>query len=268
MIVKQVVNAFRIFELCAAEQRPLTLTQVAEALTIPVSSASNLIETLRRRGYLYEVRRRGGFYPTHRLLDVGTTIVGADPVLAVVRDEMERLREKTLETVLLCARDDDDVVYIDALPSPRSVRYAAAAGDRRPVYAVSSGKAMLAQMSDAALARELRQINYGGAGPRSITDPDALLTNIQEGRRRGWWLNATEYTPEVSGVGVAIRIAGRTLGLSIAGPNYRLEGVHESLAEALWSTVERLHRQIGGGDAEIGRDEADGASEAPAGANA
>lgn len=246
MSVKQVENVLRFFEFFSDEKVPATLTRLSAALSLPVSSTSNLIKTLREQGYLFEVRPRGGFYPTRRLFDVSQNIIDGDPVLASVRDQMAKLRSETGETVLLAARDGNDLIYLDTMVSDQGVRYSAEPGERRPIYAVSSGKALLAALDDKALMAELEAMDYSGANENSVTDPDKLFQIIVEGRQRGWFLNATEFTPEVSGVGVMLEVAGRQLGLSIAGPNYRMEGRHASIAEALTRSIMALRDQISG----------------------
>lgn len=242
--VRQAENVLRFFEHFAAAQRPATLTQLSEALRLPLSSTSNLVATLRARGFLFEVRRRGGFYPTRRMHDLTLSIVEGDPLLSLVQEHMEDLREATGETVLFAAREGDSVIYLEALESRQGVRYSARAGELRPIYAISSGKAILAALDDAALRRELARIDYSEAAETSITDPDALFDNIVAGRERGWFLNATEYTPEVSGVGMLLEIAGQKYGLSVAGPNYRMQGRHEEIAEALRNAIAAIHAQM------------------------
>lgn len=249
MIVRQADNVLKFFEYFAAEQQPATLTQLAETLDLPLSSTSNLIATLRARGYLFEVRRRGGFYPTRRIHDVSAAILDGDPVLGLVREHMELLRSRTGETVLLAARDGDEIIYLDALESTRGVRYSARPGERRPIYAISSGKAILAAQDDRALMADLASLDYSGAAATSVTDPARLFETIVEARARGWFLNATEYTPDVSGVGVLLEVAGQTLGLSVAGPNYRMQGRHEEIAAALKASVAAIRDQIADGGA-------------------
>lgn len=130
--------------------------------------------------------------------------------------------------------------------SMQPIRYSAEIGSRKPIYAISSGKAMLASLSDEDLLRELGALDYSGASDTSITDPKLLFENIREGSRRGWHLNATEYTPDVSGVGVMLDIASQKLGLSVAGPNYRMAGRHEDIAAELHRTVEAIIAQASG----------------------
>jgi DNA-binding IclR family transcriptional regulator len=57
--VKLVARTLDLFEVFAAEQRPLALNQLARLLDVPMSSCLALIRTLVGRGYLIEVRKRG-----------------------------------------------------------------------------------------------------------------------------------------------------------------------------------------------------------------
>lgn len=245
MSVRQVKNVLRCFEFFSTEQLPATLTQLSLALSLPMSSTSNLINTLREQGYLFEVRRRGGFYPTRRMFDLSQRIMDGDPVLKLVHGHMEDLRSESGETVLLAARSGVEIIYLDVLESEKGVRYSAHAGERRPIYAISSGKAILAGLPDDELKAELKAMDYSKALSSTISDPDELFRTITESRRRGWFLNATEFTPEVSGVGMPLEISGLRMGLSVAGPNYRMEGRYEQIAAALSRTIDAIHAQIG-----------------------
>src|SRR3546814_12630108 len=75
----QVHNVLALFELFAREKAPRTLTALAQQLDMPKSSAFNLIQTLLDRGFIYETRKRGGYYPTRRLLELARRIAQGDP---------------------------------------------------------------------------------------------------------------------------------------------------------------------------------------------
>jgi DNA-binding IclR family transcriptional regulator len=57
------------------------------------------------RGYLDELKSRGGFYPTARLLSVAQAIVDSDPVLTRVEPALQRLMKDTRESVFLAKAD-------------------------------------------------------------------------------------------------------------------------------------------------------------------
>ena len=75
----------------------MTLTQIAEALSAPISSCHGLVRTLSARGYLYTSERNRAIYPTKRLLEIANTIAAHDPVLESIVPELEALRDATNE---------------------------------------------------------------------------------------------------------------------------------------------------------------------------
>ena len=61
MNVKTAGRTLDLFEAFARERKPLSLSQLARAIGAPVSSCFGIVRTLEARGYLYEVKARGGF---------------------------------------------------------------------------------------------------------------------------------------------------------------------------------------------------------------
>src|SRR3546814_21193322 len=89
---------------------------------MPKSSTFNLIHTLLVRGYLYETRKRGGYYPTRRLLDLANHIAEGDPLLQGIHGYLEELAAQTGETALLSVREGSDVIYVDVVESASPIR--------------------------------------------------------------------------------------------------------------------------------------------------
>jgi DNA-binding IclR family transcriptional regulator len=66
--MRTVDRTLEIFEAFAEAKRPLSLSELARMIDMPVSSCHGLLRTLQKSGYMFalEVRRR--YYPTRRLL--------------------------------------------------------------------------------------------------------------------------------------------------------------------------------------------------------
>ncbi len=245
MRVRQVDNALSLLELYARERAPLTLSDVARALGMPKSSAFNLIETLLGRGLLYETSRRAGYYPTRRLFDLAQAIMEGDGILGRIRGELEALAAATGETVVLSARDQDVVVYVDVVESPASIRYFARVGERRAIQTTASGKAILASYPPAERARILLSLDYGHGQPAAKRDAAALAADLDAAVARGWSEDCGESTPEVMGLGAPVLTGERRFGLAVAGPLYRMQDNRDALARCLIAAAERV-RAISG----------------------
>ena len=78
---KIVERTLDLIELFAKEKRPLTLSDIAHLLKIPLSSCYDVVRAMLARGYIYELAPRAGYYPTSRLYILGEEIGNSDPVL-------------------------------------------------------------------------------------------------------------------------------------------------------------------------------------------
>src|SRR3546814_16140965 len=67
--VKTAVRTVNLFEAFSRRKGPMTLTQLADALSAPISSCHGLVRTLSARGYLYPSEQNRAIYPPKRLFE-------------------------------------------------------------------------------------------------------------------------------------------------------------------------------------------------------
>ena len=231
MIARTADRTLQIFEAYAERREPLTLSELARLLDMPVSSCSKLIRTLQARGYLYEVGRRKAWYPTHRWLAKASAIAAADPVADHVRPWLLRLRDQVGETVLLGKRLGDQVIYLTMAEGNQRIRAAGQVGDLRTLYSTASGKALLAQLPLAerlALLGRLLPAELAGPEPRR-----ALLAEIEAGRQRGWWTTDPDNPEGVMSIAALLPLGGELCTLVLVGPISRVWSQREAHAAAL-----------------------------------
>lgn len=240
MKVKQVENVLDLIELFAREKAPRTLTALSNILGMPKSSTFNMIDTLMARGFLYETRQRGGYYPTRRLLDLARDIMQGDAFLQRIHGELKLLASNTGETVLLSVRDRGEVVYIDVVESSALIRYFAKVGERRPVYATSSGKAILTTYPEPERTAILESLSYVAHETTTVTNSAEMAAELDFAIQRGWCEDRGEYTPDVMGIGVPVIHHERRFGLAVAGPLFRMQDRRTELAALLLATAARV----------------------------
>jgi len=239
MKVSQAENVLALFELFARERTPRTLTALAEQLGMPKSSTFNLIHTLLDHGFLYETRRRGGYYPTRRLLELANGIAEGDPFLQRIHSHLEALAADTGETALLAVREDLDVIYVDVKECSSPIRYTAKVGDRRPVWTASSGKAILASLPAKERGAILQALPMSAAGE--------LSEELDAARLRGWCEDRAKTAPDVMGIGVPLVCGDRHFGLAVAGPIYRMQERRDTLARTLMATADEIGQLFAAG---------------------
>lgn len=223
MEVKLVSRTLEMFELYAREARPLTLTEISRGLEAPVSSALALVRTLVGRGYLYETRRRGGYYPTKKLLTASMKIDVGDPVLDLIQPHLMRARDASGETAVIGKRQDTKVVYLDVAHSTQAIRYTAEAGETRALHSNSIGKALFSALELHEQKKVAASIKWERLTRRTIGSAKALLKDAEQSASRGWASNIGESVVDLAAIAVPFMLAGEWYGVSIVGPLARMQ---------------------------------------------
>ena len=222
MEVKAAVRTLDLFETFAKAQEPLSLSELARALDIPPSSCFNLIRTLQGRGYLYSLQPRRHLYPTRRLFEVASAVVAAEPWMGRIEPLLIKLRDQTTETVILGKRQEDQVVYLNVIEGPQSIRYSSHAGALKPLHSSAIGKALLGGLEPQALTALLTQLPLSPVTKATLTDCNTLLADLERGRQQGYFVTLGENVADVMAVAAAVRLGGDRYGIAIAGPIHRM----------------------------------------------
>lgn len=237
MAVKQIENLIALLEFFAERQEPATLADVVRHFDWPRSSAHNILSTLADSGYLYEPRARGGFYPSSRWEKLSQAFTEAEPVPEALRKIIMKLGRDTGETIWISAPSGLYAVFLAVVESSAAVRYAAQLGNRVPIHVTASGQTLLSQMSTNDRDVLLRKTVYGCWGPNAPTSVEAVRTQMSEAAERGWYISASNYSPDLGGVAVPINLDNRTFSVTVAGPLYRVVDKFEENALRIYRAI-------------------------------
>lgn len=220
---KIVDRTLDLLELFGREKRPLTLSDIARLLKIPVSSCHDALQTLQARGYLYELAPRGGYYPTARLQRLGKDISDHDPIAARAEILLRSMRDSLDETVLLAKVNGLQATYLLVFEPTHPLRYRVDVGDNvRVLHATSGGKALLGSLDDRALTVFLKTADLTRMTPRTIASESELGADIERGRRRGWYENHDESLEGVRTLSATFRWNASVYIITVAGPTSRM----------------------------------------------
>ena len=232
--VQSVDRALDVLEALSAAGTPVGVGEVAMVTGLPQGTAHRLLRTLRARGYVrHDAARKYSLGAAAlRLGDAAHQSLAhsARPFLA-------RLVEETGETANLSVLEGDDVVYVAQVPSPHTLRMFAEVGRHVPPHSTASGKVLLAALPPDRAAAVVRRLPLRPLTENTLTDPAALLAELDATRARGWASDEGEQERGVRCVAVAVGDGdGVVASLSLSGPAERFagaaqEGVVELLAE-------------------------------------
>jgi IclR family acetate operon transcriptional repressor len=225
----------------------LALAELARRTRLSEPTALRYATSLATHRLLERDGATGRYRLGLRLFELGHKALRERDPRAVALPHMLRLRNRFEETVNLAMRHGDDLVLIEVIESPRSIRKGALLGDRDYWHASSLGKAILAHLDRAEAQAVLQRHEREKLTPQTITSVERLLDELDVVRARGYAVDDLENESDLRCVGAAVldRHGLPRYALSIAGPANRLtreaaHGMGPDLLEAAVAISARL----------------------------
>ena len=212
------------------------LSDLARSLKIPKSTAHNLLRTLQSFDFVRQDRETRVYRLGPRALELGLVFARGSDVLAHARTMMNRLAERTRETVKVGILSSGQVLVVAAIESTHQLHTRGDAGTRWPLHSSSLGKAILSNLPP----EEAEEILSSKGMPRStgntLTTWRDMEREIRLIRARGYSLDQEESEPGVCCVAAPVTdvLHGVVAAISISGPAVRLQG----------DTIEKFAKQV------------------------
>ncbi len=219
--VKSAVRTLQILELVAFSGGPLTLSEIASQLVLPVSSVHQLLRTLVGRGWLIFDGRSGAYEIGSHALFVGLNVLEHDPIVRAVKPQLALIQSELGETIHLARLDHARVVYLVSRESEHQLRTVSRAGQSLPAHATALGKAALSTLADEDVRIRLAQPLERPTN-RTIANVDALLEDLSLVRARGWAIEREENTLGTGCLAVPISTWQGVYAISCSMPLTRL----------------------------------------------
>lgn len=245
--LSSVRNAARLLKEFA-DDRELGVTEVARRLGVATSTAFRLLSTLHEERLLERADAPGRYRLGMAMYELGATVFPHTGLHEAAVPVLANLRHSTGETVQLAVLDHLEVVFIERLESPQTLRFVAGVGHRMPAHASSTGKAMLAFLPPAVLAARLEDWTPSRYTRNTISSKAALLTDLRRVTARGWAQNVEESALGAVSVAAPIRDeAGSVVAaLSVVLPVSRADRqAMRGCTAAVLAAAETISRRLG-----------------------
>jgi DNA-binding IclR family transcriptional regulator len=241
-----VANAARVLKAFTYNEREWGVTDLARRLGVAKSTAHRLLATLTDEGLLEQDVDTGRYRLGLAVFDMAAAAQSLDLHEAVL-SPMTELRNRSGETVQVAVLDGREVVYVERLDSPNTLRLFLEVGRRNSAHSTGCGKALLAFCPHDQLERTLKGWQLTAKTPRTITDVAKLRIELAEARRRGYAVNRHESEVGVISVAAPIRDGSTRAiaAISVAGPAERLEPHELALAQATMEVAATVSRRLG-----------------------
>jgi IclR family acetate operon transcriptional repressor len=248
--MNSVLSTLRVFEEVATRQ-PIGVSEIARITQIPKSSVQRCLVTLQQAGWLKVVdEERARWGVTTKALILGLRGSGEQDLSEVAGPVVRRLAAETGETVFLALRDGDQCVMVARADSTHEVRVFLEVGTRLPLYATTSGVAIMARLEPTEINRVLLHKAEVAAGEPAPSDAE-LREEIKRTEDRGYALNMSAwYRPHVASIGAAVvSPSGRPIAAIVLSiPEMRYDSSQESaLAHLVVAAAADINRLIATG---------------------
>src|SRR5579864_107281 len=129
-----VERALAMLEAAAQDSEGLSNAEISRKLQIPKSSASYILRTLEKQGYLNRNSETGKYRVGLKILSLSRGALSGLDVREVALPIMRHLMEKTNLTCHLAILDGPDAVYIEKVEAPGFIRMDTWVGRRMRVH--------------------------------------------------------------------------------------------------------------------------------------
>jgi IclR family acetate operon transcriptional repressor len=236
-------RAAQLLVLLLASERPLALTELADASGLPKSTASRVIGALERHGLVHQDGERGRLTPGPAVLRFAHRGLWDRNLVEQAREPMDALSRASGETINLAVPAPGGVEHVAQVDAVHFLGATPWLGRRVGYHCSANGKVFLAFNAATLPAGRLASM-----APGTIVDPDRLHAECARIRRSGVALAVDELEPGLAAIAAPVRgAAGDVIAaLSISGPALRLtaERLNE-LTPTLTHHADELSRRVG-----------------------
>jgi len=207
-----------------ADEKQLGVSELAARLDIHKSTVYRFLCSLKVLGYVRQNDENAKYGLSYKILDLAGRILSSIDVRQAARPIMERISDKTRETVHLATLEQTDAIYIDKIDSSQPLRMHSYIGQKIPIHASALGKVLLAWGPKHLLGDLLKKDKLKRFTDTSITEPEALQKEIQKVHSQGYAEDREESVPGVRCVAAPIldREGSVVAALSISIPSQRV----------------------------------------------
>ena len=202
--VKSADRLLDVLEFLAPQRRPVTHAEIARSLRIPKSSLTQLLNNLIGRGYVAVDEHERGYFIGDGIHALVSGTQHAMRLRTTVRPVLNGLAAETKETCALNVWKSGEIHVIDSIDSPQTLTYRMTVGDSAPAYAVSSGKAILANLPKDESTRYLRDVPFQRLTQGTVDSRRTLENDLAQTRREGVAYSREGFVVGITGIAVAL----------------------------------------------------------------
>lgn len=220
-ILQSVQNGLLILKLFSKNKPIWGITEISKELQLPKSTISRLINDLIKEGYLKKTDKKYGLGLS--MLSLTGVIMSQMELHREAFEPLKCLVNRIEETAHISTLEGTHLIYMLKVECKQTVRLLSHVGHHRPPSCSSSGKLLLA-FQPQEIIDEVIKAGLPKRGPRSVTDPEQLLQELQTIRQDEYCICIDEMYDDVISIASPIKdYMGKVIAaVSTTGPKHRI----------------------------------------------
>lgn len=245
--VQSVDRAVSVLEILAREGSA-GVSEVAAEIGVHKSTAFRLLAALEERDLVEQNTERGKYQLGFGVLRLASAIPSRLDMVRQAQPVLDDLAQRFDETINLAVVREHYAVHVQQALGSAAVASQNWVGQLTPLHATSSGKILLAYMSEERLNNVLDASGLKAYTEHTITSRDELLRQLARARDEGFATAFEELETGLNAAAVPVRDhTGAVVGaVSASGPAYRFDKAKiESIAADFKAAGERISQRMG-----------------------
>lgn len=245
VLVKPVLNAVRILQYLSISDEPVTLSELARALKINVSTCLGIVRTLLSVGLVASPGSTKTYAIGDGMMVLAEGVVARGGLQEILRPPMERLARRFGVTVSLWRRIDDDRLQLAiSIVSETDVRIQMRVGQRLPCWVGAVGRVMAAHsgLPEAELRKRFKHLRW-----QSPPTFRRYMEQVKEAKARGYAIDDGEYAKGVFSIGVPVRDRAGAITMAVSATMFagqHAPGTTRTITDDLLAIGRLLHARM------------------------
>jgi len=244
-VVKSLDRGLDILEYVAGCSEPPSFSQLLGNLSIPRSSLFHLLTNLLSRKFLERDPRTERYRLGAEVIEIARKVQRPslrDRVMPV----LHQLSLEVSETCGFYVQVGDSVEVLASAISTQALSYTMKVGMNAPLYAVSAGKIVLADLRSEELGQYLTRVTFAPVTPHTVRSKSRLEKEVQKVKATGFAYSREEFTLGITAIATAVRSESKFHGaVNLAVPTARFTPRRDAeFRESLRRTAQIIANEI------------------------
>jgi IclR family KDG regulon transcriptional repressor len=240
----------KIIECLAASRLPVRLMDLSETLGLPQPTVLRYLKTLCELGYAYRDGESACYGLTWRLCRLSDAVQTNLVLRSMASPFLNALANQLNTGVCLVVEQGGQTLYLDYVDNPRIMtRTMLHIGKSAPIHATGSGKVLLSAYSNRRIRGILEENGMEQLTPKTITDPDRLLQEIERIRQQEYGIDREECESGYTCVSVPLRDYSGRIAAAVSvfdmSEHFTEARIQQEVLPAMHSTGAQISYRMG-----------------------